>query len=159
LTARFPFRAVWLAAALVAFAVPRPAASADIPEGVWLIEPAPASALRLFECGGLVCGSVVWLRKFRDSSGQIQHDRLNPDPSLRSRLVCGMTVLWGLVPTSTGKWTRGWFYNPDDGKTYRITAQRAAPDAIVARIYVGIPLFGESRTLRQVPRLETEGWC
>jgi len=30
---------------------------------------------------------------------------------------------------------------------------------MVARIYVGIPLFGETRILRRGPHLSSEGWC
>jgi uncharacterized protein (DUF2147 family) len=124
---------------------------------VWFVE--PDSALQIFDCGGLLCGSVVWLRNVRDPTGQIQRDKENPHPALRQRLLCGLTVLWGLRPSGAGKWTSGWFYNPDDGNTYRITAELRSPDTIVARIYLGIPLFGKTRTLRRVPRLDTEGWC
>jgi uncharacterized protein (DUF2147 family) len=146
-----------LAAAVLLLAVPRPCWPADIPAGVWFIE--PDSALRIFDCGGLLCGSVVWLRNVHDPAGQIQRDKNNPDPALRQRLVCGLTVLWGLRPNGAGKWTGGWFYNPDDGTTYRSSAVIRSADTIVARIYLGIPLFGETRILRRIPRLESAGWC
>ncbi len=150
-------RAALLAAALLPFAIRSPAVSAKIPEGIWLIE--PNAVLQVFDCSGLLCGSVVWLRNIRDPAGHIQRDKYNPDPALRQRLLCGLTVLWGLQPSGENKWTSGWFYNPDDGKTYRITAELTSPDTIVARIYLGIPLFGETRTLRRVPRQESAGWC
>lgn len=142
---------------LSCLAVARPAVSATGLDGVWFV--APNSALRVFDCSGLICGSIVWLRNVRDPTGAIQRDKLNPDPALRRRLLCGVTVLWGLHPRGDGKWTGGWFYNPDDGKTYRIKAELQSADTIVARIYLGIPLFGETRTLRRVPRLDTAGWC
>ncbi len=138
-------------------AVTAPAVAAALPEGVWLNE--PNFALQVFDCDGLLCGRVVWLRNVRDPKGQIQHDKLNPDPVLRQRLLCGLTVMWALRPNGENAWKNGWFYNPDDGKTYRINAQLHAPDTIVARVYVGIPLFGETRTLHRVPHLESAGWC
>ncbi len=30
---------------------------------------------------------------------------------------------------------------------------------MIARIYLGIPLFGETWTMRRVPLLDSEGWC
>jgi len=150
-------RAAGFSVALLSLAVLRPAALAGIPEGVWFVE--PDSALQIFDCSGLLCGSIVWLRNVHDPSGQIQRDKENPDPALRQRLLCGLTVLWGLRPSGAGRWASGWFYNPDDGKTYRAAAELHSPDTIVARIYLGIPLFGETRTLRRVPRLDSVGWC
>ena len=52
-----------------------------------------------------------------------------------------------------------WLYNPDDGMTYRVRAELRSADTFVARIYFGIPLFGETWTLLRVPRLSSEGWC
>ena len=132
--------ALLLAAGLWSFWVPRQAVAAGIPEGVWLIE--TTTALQVFDCDGLLCGRVAWLRNFRDPTGQIQHDKFNPDPALQQRLLCGLTVFWGLRPDGAGKWIGGWFYN-----------------TFVARIYLGIPLFGETRILSRIPRLRSAGWC
>ena len=149
--------AALLTTALFSSAILTPIASAGIPEGAWLLE--PNSALQIFDCKGLVCGRIVWLRNVRDPTGQIQRDKENPDPTFRQRLLCGLTVLWALRPVGADTWAGGWFYNPDDGRTYRIDAELRSSDTIVARIYLGIPLFGETRTLRRVPRLSSEGWC
>jgi uncharacterized protein (DUF2147 family) len=153
-----------LATALLSLGIPRPAVAAGIPEGVWLIEPTTASlgasiALQIFDCSGVLCGRVAWLRNVRDPTGQIQRDKFNPDPALRQRLLCGLTVFWGLRPVGEGKWTDGWFYDPDGGKTYRVSAVLRSSDTFVARIYLGIPFFGETRILRRVPQLRSEGWC
>ena len=126
-----------LGATLLSFAVPNPVVSAAIPEGVWLIE--SNATLQIFDWNGLLCGSVVWLRNVRDTAGRIQRDKMNSDPALRQRLLCGLTVLWGLQPSGENQATSGWFYNPDDGETYRITAELHSPDTIVARIYLYQP--------------------
>jgi len=149
--------AALLTTGLVALEILMPVASAGIPEGVWLLE--PNSALQIFDCNGLLCGWIVWLRNVHDPTGQIQRDKENPDPALRQRLLCGLTMLWALRPVGADTWADGWFYNPDDGRTYRVDAELRSSDTIVARIYLGIPLFGETRTLRRVPRLSSEGWC
>ncbi len=68
-------------------------------------------------------------------------------------------MLWNLHPVGPDRWREGWFYNPDDGKTYRVSARLKSDDVMVARIYVGIPLFGQTKTLVRVPQGVTEGWC
>jgi len=142
---------------LLSVALPAVAGSAAVPDGVWLM--ASHVAMQIYECAGLLCGRIVWLQHPRDSAGQLARDKENPDPVLRQRPLCGQAVLWGLQPAGADHWTGGWLYNPDDGKTYRLRAELRSADTFVARIYLGIPLFGENRTLLRVPRLNSEGWC
>lgn len=154
-------RQVLYATVLIAVAsstvAPTSASPIEVPEGVWLVD--ANSALQIFDCNGLLCGRVAWLRNVRDGTGQIQRDGKNPDPALRQRLVCGLTVLWGLQAIAAGSWKGGWFYNPDDGKTYRAAADLGSSDTLVARIYVGAPHFGTTRTLLRIPRHSSNGWC
>lgn len=109
--------------------------------------------------GILLCGQVVWLRHSHDRTGQIQRDNTNPNPAERPRLACGMTILWGLRAAGPRRWDDGWFYNPDDGDTYSVTAELRSGDVIVARIYKVLPFFGMTKILLRVPRLSSEGWC
>ena len=125
--------------------------------GIWLMK--PEVAVQMFECGETMCGRVIWLRVPLDSEGLLKRDKLNPDPALRQRQACGQTIIWGLRATGPGRWTNGWFYNPDDGKTYRLNVELESADQIKVRIYLGIPLFGETRTLVRVPRGISAGWC
>ena len=55
-----------------------------------------------------------------------------PDHVFRQRFVCGLTVIWRLHPTDSGNWNDGWFYNPDDGKTYRTAAELRFDDMLGA---------------------------
>lgn len=114
--------------------------------------------VQIFDCASKMCGRILWLKVPRDPQGELDQDKKNPDPRLRNRLLCGLTILWNLQPDGADRWEDGWFYNPDDGKTYRATAQLKSKDVMIARIYLGIPLFGETRTLGRVPR-GTSGWC
>lgn len=146
-----------LVMAVLSMAAAVSANSAGVPQGVWLVD--PDSAVQIFDCNGLLCGRVVWLRHARDPAGQIQRDKKNPVPASRPRLVCGLTALWGLRPDGPGRWRDGWFYNPDDGETYSVTAELRSADVIEARIYKILPMFGMTKTLARVPRLSSEGWC
>ena len=159
--------AVWLrrvagAALLViplsSFAVPGTAVSAMVPDGAWFIA-GTGGAVQIFDCRGLLCGRIVWLWIARDIAGRPASDRKNPDPAFRQRLLCGLTILQGLQPAGLDHWNSGSLYNPDDGVTYRVSAELRSADVFVARIYLGVPLFGETKTLLRVPRLRSEGWC
>jgi hypothetical protein len=48
-----------------------------------------------------------------------------------------LTIFWGLRSSGPGRWPDGWFYNPDDGDTYNISAELRSADTIDARIYLG----------------------
>jgi uncharacterized protein (DUF2147 family) len=152
-------RAALLVIALMSFAVPGTAVSAMHPaDGAWFID-GTGVAVQIFPCSGLLCGRIIWLEKARDSAGQPTRDNKNPDPVFRQRPLCGLTVLQGLQPAGLDHWNSGSLYNPDDGKTYRISAVLRSADMFVARVYLGVPLFGETKTLLRVPQLRSEGWC
>lgn len=125
--------------------------------GVWLMK--PQVAVQMFECDGMMCGRVIWLQAPLDSEGLLKRDKLNPDPALRNRQACGQTIIWALRAADPNRWENGWFYNPDDGKTYRLNVELESPNQIKARIYVGIPILGVTKTLVRIPREVSEGWC
>jgi hypothetical protein len=70
-----------------------------------------------------------------------------------------LTILYGLRPVGLDHWNGGTPYNPGDGRTYGASAKRPSPHALVARIYVGMPLFGETETLQWVSQLSSIGRC
>jgi uncharacterized protein (DUF2147 family) len=147
-----------LALALMGWALAAPRTlSEETPGGVWLL-PFKA-AVQIFDCHGQLCGRTVWLQRPRNPKGHLVRDKKNPDLTLRDRPLCGLTVLWGLTPVGPDRWKGGWLYNPDDGKTYRVSGELRSPDVFVARIYVGLPVFGETSIWRRVPQLTSEGWC
>ncbi len=150
-------RAALLLTAFMVLVVPRATASAAVPEGVWLID--GKAAVQIFNCGGLLCGRILWLQTPRDPQGQLNRDRHNPDPALRQRRLCGLTILWGLRSAGPNRWDSGWFYNPDDGKTYNVAAELRSADLIVARIYSGVRIFGQTKSLLRIPHGTSDGWC
>lgn len=136
---------------------PRAMAAAAVPQGIWLMD--TTVAIRIFSCGGLLCGRVIWLKAPLDPQGLLKRDRKNPDPALRQRQVCGPTIIWNLRPVGSARWDGGSFYNADNGKTYRVSMELRSADVVVARIYKGTPIFGQTRTLVRVPRGTSAGWC
>lgn len=157
---RLALRRLVCAALLVAAAAwaPAPGATprAGVPQGVWLFE--GKAAVEIFNCGGLMCGRILWLRVPRNALGQLDRDKHNPDPALRQRQLCGVKMIWSVQPDGPGRWRDGWFYNPDDGQTYRVAAQ-LADDTLIVRIYKGVPFFGETKMLVRVAHGVSDGWC
>jgi uncharacterized protein (DUF2147 family) len=69
--------------------------------------------VRIAPCGGRFCGRIVRVI----ARGVPTTDVNNPDRSLRSRPLAGLTVLSGLTPAGAG----GRAYNPRNGHSYRAT--------------------------------------
>ena len=128
-----------------------------VPEGTWMF--ANRVAVQVFDCGGQLCGRIVWLLRPRTSTGQPDLDNGNPDPSLRQRHLCGLTIIWGLQPGAPDHWTDGWLYDPQDGVTYNVNAELTSPTTISARVYRGVPLFGRTEILSRDPQLSFDGRC
>ena len=102
--------------AVAALGVASPALAAD-PHGVWLTEPG-TSRIRIADCGGALCGAIVWLKDPNDAeTANPRLDKFNADASKRSRPLMGVTIVIGMKPAGTDKWS-GQVYNAEDGKTY-----------------------------------------
>ena len=132
-------------------------ASCEVPRGTWLL--ANRVAIQVFDCSGLLCGKIVWLARPRTTAGRPDVDHLNPDPKLRERPLCGLTILWGLRPNGPGHWSNGWLYDPHDGHTYNVTAELTSPNRISARVYRGVPAFGRTEMLIRDPHLSFHRHC
>ena len=103
-------------AALVGIAVLTPAAQAAPAAGTWLSENG-GTKVRITDCGGKLCGKVVWLKDPVGADGKPKTDRHNQDEAKRSRPLLGVAVVQGMAPSGENKWS-GQIYNADDGKTY-----------------------------------------
>jgi uncharacterized protein (DUF2147 family) len=147
-----------LVVALSLLAVPGTAVSAYVPDNVWFIDGTGATT-QIFDCSDLLCGRIIWLHKVHDTAGQLAHDNKNPDPAFLQCRPRGLTILQGLQPAGLDHWDSGWLYNPDDGRTYRVSAELRSADVFKVRIYLGVPILGETETLQRVTRLGLEGWC
>lgn len=120
-------------------------AGADGLAGQWLID--GKVAVEIFGCDGADCGRIVWLKFTHPAGERFDHDKRNPNPALRTRQLCGLVILKKLRPAGAGRWRGGVFYNPQDGRTYRVNVQLKGADALSARFFVGLPLLGKTKTL------------
>ena len=118
-------------------------ASAEIPvpDGTWLVS--QRIAFDIFPCQGALCGRIAWLR----------------NPALRTAEMCSRTIIWGLASAGPSQWNGGWFYDPENGATYRVSAHVDDPDRISARIYKGIAMFGRTEIMTRISARSLPGWC
>lgn len=145
------------AAIIFVMAVVSPGVGGPLDRGVWLID--GRAAVEISHCNGLLCGRIVWLRVSENPGKRVVRDEHNPDPLMRQRKLCGLTIFWDLHAAPQNRWVGGWFYNPDDGSTYRVSAKLSASDVLFARIYLGTPLFGRTKLLRRIAYGTSKGWC
>ena len=105
-------------AALIGLVCMSSAAADGVPEGTWLSEDG-GTKIKISNCGGKLCGTVVWLDEPIDAdTGKPKTDFRNPDPAKRNRPLIGLQVVQGLAPAGLNKWS-GLIYNADDGRTYQ----------------------------------------
>jgi uncharacterized protein (DUF2147 family) len=93
-----------------------PARAAD-PLGTWYTADNDSRVL-ITNCGGALCGKLVWLKTPIDpATGQPKLDKNNADASKQNRPLLGVPIVLGMTPSGSGVWS-GNVYNASDGKTY-----------------------------------------
>src|SRR5580698_5991165 len=100
--------ALWLSAIVlstIALTPSGPARAAD-PLGTWYTADKD-SQVRITNCGGALCGSLVWLKEPN-----------NPDAGKQSRPLLGVQIVLAMKPSGTPDQWSGNVYNASDGKTY-----------------------------------------
>ena len=113
------------------------------PVGTWLTEKGDAR-VKITKCGSGICGVIVGLREAIDhATGQPQVDDKNPNPSLRTRPVIGISLFISMRPSAPGKWS-GQIYNADDGGTYVSNVTFNGGDALRVEGCVGMICGGET---------------
>jgi len=105
-------------------------ADASSMNGTWRIE---NLVLEIFDCQQLVCGRIVWIG----------------DESLR-QTQCGKTIVWGLAQATPTAWNDGAILDPNDGKTYRLSATFQPDGELRARIFLGFEPLGQTKMLKRV---------
>jgi len=111
-------RATAIAAASVlalALTVIGPARAAD-PLGTWLTGDKKGK-VKIVNCGGAICGNLVWLAEPNDGDGKPRTDENNSDASLRTRPLLGIPIVLNMAAAGGDKW-EGKVYNSRDGGTY-----------------------------------------
>ena len=92
------------------------AAAAD-PIGEWLTE-GGKSRVKVVNCGGALCGTIVWLKDPNDpDTGKPKTDKNNTDASKRGRPIIGVPVMINMKPNGPNKWS-GDGYSPEEGRSF-----------------------------------------
>jgi uncharacterized protein (DUF2147 family) len=77
------------------------------------------SQVRIANCGGAICGTLVWLKEPNDpATGRPKTDKNNADASKQGRPLIGVQIVLSMKPASTPQQWSGDVYNAGDGKTY-----------------------------------------
>jgi uncharacterized protein (DUF2147 family) len=129
-----------LALILALLAVPQ-ARARDIrsTNGAWIIRDL---VIEISNCQNAVCGKIMWLRDAERRPDQ-----------------CGRLIIWGLLPDDNKHWSQGTILDPDNGKSYRLSATLEPNGTLNARIFSGMPLFGRTEILRRVDPHTLPGKC
>jgi len=76
------------------------------------------SQVKIVNCGGALCGTLVWLKQPIDpATGRPKTDKNNADASKQGRPLLGVPIVLGMKPSGPNVWS-GNVYNATDGKTY-----------------------------------------
>lgn len=119
--------------------------------GTWFTEDGEGG-IEILNCGNERCGRIVWMKNPVDKNGRPLTDRNNPDPALRARAICGLTIITGLKPQEDDSWGRGRVYNPDEGRSYDVEIRRTAPDVLNVTGYLALRFLGRTTEWRRTPK-------
>ncbi|KSB88224.1 hypothetical protein AS593_06425 [Caulobacter vibrioides] len=122
-------------AAVASAAFVAPAMAADI-TGLWQTE-TNGGQVEISRCGNSLCGKLLTSDNIKKNPAL--KDEKNKDPSLRTRPLKGLQLLWGFSGGPT-EWTGGKVYKADDGKTYSGTITMANADTLKLKGCVVAPL-------------------
>lgn len=88
------------------------------PLGTWYTE-GNDSQVRIRNCGGALCGALVWLKVPNDpATGRPKTDKENSDAAKRNRPLLGVEIVLSMKPDGTPDQWKGQVYNAKDGNTY-----------------------------------------
>jgi hypothetical protein len=109
---------------------PQHDAAASGPTGVWF-DHTGRGAVEINECGGSLCGRIVWLK-----------DAAN-------RGVCGKQIIGNAKRSSASTWDGGWIYDPDREARYSVELKLVGTDKLRVTGYMGSKLFSETYTWKR----------
>ena len=122
-----------LRAATLAAAFSRDRRSRPVPaHGVW-IDHTGRGAVEIAECGGALCGHVVWVK-------DAKHIK-----------TCRNQILGNVKPVGGNTWDRGWIVDPDDNARYSVELKPVGEDRLRVVGYMGSKLFSETMMWRRAP--------
>jgi uncharacterized protein (DUF2147 family) len=120
-------------AAICGFVVfPFTAAQAAEPTGVWMNDTG-RGAIEIKNCGGALCGHVVWVKDTTDTKG------------------CGRQIIGNAAKVGTNVWDNGWIYNPDKKKKYDVELKPLSNGTLQVTGYAGSKFFSKKMIWKRAP--------
>jgi len=123
--------------AFVAFtlipAVFESASAASDPTGIWMNDTG-RGAVEIKQCGGNLCGNVVWVKSASDASG------------------CGKPVIGDVKPVGEGRWDNGWIYSPERGRKYDVELTPLANGNLKVVGYAGMKFLSKTMIWKRAPQ-------
>lgn len=110
------------------------AAAASSPIGVWM-DQTGRGAVEITDCGGKLCGHIVWVKDVRHNDG------------------CNFQVIGNVKPMSGNKWDGGWIVDPekDPKKKYDVEITPLGDRKLKVMGYMGMKFLSETMTWTRAP--------
>lgn len=92
-------------------------------------------AVEITDCGGKLCGRLVWLKNAKHKDG------------------CNLQIFGDVKPVSTGKWDGGWIIDPEKSLTtkYSVELTLLNPKSLKVVGYLGTKLLSETMMWQRAP--------
>lgn len=108
------------------------AAYAASPVGTW-IDHTGRGAVEIAECGGGLCGHVVWVKDAKNAK------------------ACRDQIIGNVKSVGPNTWDRGWIVDPDDNARYSVELKPVGEDRLRVTGYMGSKLFSETMMWKRAP--------
>lgn len=111
-----------------------PALAAGDPLGVWMNDTG-RGAIEIKDCGGRLCGHVVWVKDTSDANG------------------CGRQIIGDLVSAGGGVWggDNAWIYSPEKKKNYNVEITPLSDGTLKVKGYAGISFLSKTMIWTKAP--------
>lgn len=106
--------------------------AAGDPSGVWMNDTG-RGAIEITNCGGALCGHVVWVKDTTDTKG------------------CGRQIIGNAAKVGANVWDNGWIYNPDKKKKYDVELKPLSNGTLQVTGYAGSKIFSKTMIWKRAP--------
>jgi uncharacterized protein (DUF2147 family) len=119
---------------VLAVAASGTAAAQSSPIGIWL-DQSKRGAVEITDCGGKLCGRIVWLKEARHKAG------------------CNFQIIGDVKPVSGNKWDGGWIVDPekDPNRRYDVEITPLGDQRLKVMGYAGMKFLSETMTWTRAP--------
>jgi uncharacterized protein (DUF2147 family) len=109
-----------------------PVLAASGPTGIWL-DHTGRGAVEIADCGGKLCGHIVWLKDAANMT------------------TCGLQVIGNVKPMTGGKWDGGWIYDPEKDSKYDVEITQQNDQKLKVMGYAGVKFLSETMMWTRAP--------